>query len=91
MRPTIDQDQQVERKLEKAKLIREGSYGFLAAALYTALVILNQDNVISLPAWLLWETPALEAKAITFLAAFVGMQSMAKDIELDAEHDSHQS
>lgn len=91
MRANIDQDQQVERKLKKAKLIREGSYGFLAFALYTALVILTQDNVISLPAWLLWETPALEAKAIMFVAAFVAMQSMAKDIELDAEDTARPS
>ena len=87
MQHSHDQDHQVEHELERAKLFRELSYGVLAFAFYTALVLLNQDGVLSFPDWMMWETPALEAKAITFLAGFVLLQEKAKEIELDAGHD----
>ncbi|MDG4868531.1 hypothetical protein P8631_11015 [Guyparkeria sp. 1SP6A2] len=89
MQSIHDQDHQIERELKKAKLLREGSYIILGFALYAALMLLNQDGVISIPAWLVSETAALEIKPIMYLAGFAALQAKAKEIELDAGHDHH--
>ena len=89
MKTTHNQDHELERSLTFAKRLREVSYLSLGFALYAALMLLNQDNVLTLPAWLVWETAALEIKPIMYLAGFAALQAKAKNIELDAGHDRH--
>lgn len=88
MNSVDDHDQQVERALEKATLLRQGSYFALGCSLYIALVLRHQNAEISLPAWFVWETSGPEIKAIMYLSVFAALQAVARNIELDVGHDN---